>query len=397
VFFRGAAKEDGPAGNPGNIMARLHLAAFAALTVPALAPPANAQPLAVPPAAAAPAPVDAAPAPAGAAPAPAEPPAPAAPVAIEATPVAMPEPGPPCGVRVVRAPADLREQVETHLEADGSACGGVLDVWLVPSNGGVYVQARDRAGRLRERQVPDAAIAATLIASWVEIDAAAPIWAPPPPAPAVVAEPAPAAPALAPPSQAGVAATAAPALVARAPERRMIRRRVGVSAVGVLTGSGMEGGGLRVAFDALRWRRFDLGVALQATVVAGDAWYSHPSQSGTDITEQARASGDIMATIRTTFRFGRLHLSPQLAFGGGVAEHDLWIWTMSDEYQMSPATIGVRAEAAIAASLPLGRRWSVEAQAGTGFATYSDDDVDDPPPVWFDGINTAMVGLRFSP
>jgi hypothetical protein len=392
-FFRGAAKEDEAAGNPGSIMARHHLAAaLAALSLPAIAVPVAASP---PPAAAATPPAEAAPAEA----APAE------------APAALPAPGPVCGIRVVRAPADLREQVEDQLEADGAACQGALDVWLVPSSGGVYVQARDRAGRVRERQVPDAAIAATLIASWVEIDAAAPLWAPtpaaaatpvePPPSPAIAAAPEVAPPPpVAPPSRAiapsRVGATTA--VVARAPAPRSARS-IGVSALAVVTGSEMSGGGVRVGLDVLRWRRFDLGIALQGTSLEGDGTMRrHRNDGNIWVTEDQRDSVDGLVTLGYTMYVGRLRLHPQVAVGAGLAEHDLAVYPAGSSYHTSPNSLGVRTEAGLAVAWPLGRTWWVEAQASTGVATYEERDYTyDQAPVWLDGITSALIGLRFTP
>jgi hypothetical protein len=396
-------------------MARHHLAAaLAALSLPAIAVPAAASPppaAAAPPAAAPPAAAPPAAAPPAAAPPADAAPADAAPVEAAAAeaPTALTVPGPVCGIRVVRAPAELREQVEGQLEADGAACQGALDVWMVPSGGGIYVQARDRAGRVRERQVPDAAIAATLIASWVEIDAAAPLWAPaaeaapvaPPPNPAIAAAPEVAAPPpVAPPSRAiapsrGGTATA---VVARAPAPRS-GRTIGVSALAVVTGSEMAGGGLRVGLDVLRWRRFDLGVAVQASSLEGDgSMRQHRNDVNVWVTENRRDSGDVLLTLGTTLDLGRLRLRPQVALGAGFAEHDLSVYPSYGAYQTSPNSIGVRAEAALAVAWPLGRTWWIEAQAGTGVATYEEpDETYEQAPVWLDGINSALIGLRFTP
>src|SRR5690242_1871771 len=99
---------------------------------------------------------------------------------------------PACGVRIDRAPADIGAAIERRLFAL-SACGGRLDVWVIRSEDGLYVIARDELGRVRERVVPDVEVAAALIASWVETDAAAPLTTagilplPPPPAPPTAA------------------------------------------------------------------------------------------------------------------------------------------------------------------------------------------------------------------
>jgi hypothetical protein len=382
-------------------MARHHLAAaLAALCLPAIAVPVAASPPGPPPASPLAPPSGAIdPTPAAEAPAPpAEPaPAPAPPpieAAIEAAPVAMPEPGPACGIRVVRAPADLRDQVEGQLQADGAACSGALDVWLVPASDGIYVQARDRGGRLRERMVPDAVIAATLLASWVEIDAAAPVWAPPP----TEATPPSAAAPVAPPR--ATAAVARPGLVASAPRRRSRIPGFAVSAMAVETGSDLSGGGIRVGVDLLRFGRFELGVAAQASSLdGGNMMFRDPDYTNRHTLEYERDTGDVMATLRATFRVGPLRLHPQVALGAGYAEHLVFIfYDRIYSYEAAVTSVGARAEAALGASLGFGR-WSVEALAGTGAATYTgkSEENGDHPPVWLDGINSAMIGVRFTP
>jgi hypothetical protein len=75
----------------------------------------------------------------------------------------------PCEVMIARAPAELRAAVETALSAEAH-CSVALELRAVPTEGGYYLLARDMHGRVRERIVPDAASAATLVTSWASDD-----------------------------------------------------------------------------------------------------------------------------------------------------------------------------------------------------------------------------------
>jgi hypothetical protein len=102
----------------------------------------------------------------------------------------------PCAVRFVRAPAGMAPVIAARLQAL-QACTMPLDVWIVRSDEGLYLVARDGLGRMRERMVPDVEVAAALIASWVEPGAfeselAAPDATPAPDAAAITPEPTPA-------------------------------------------------------------------------------------------------------------------------------------------------------------------------------------------------------------
>ena len=79
----------------------------------------------------------------------------------------------PCQVTIARVPAELRATIDDALSAEPH-CRVALELRIVATEGGYYMLARDLHGRTRERIVPDAASAATLVASWAaddEIDA----------------------------------------------------------------------------------------------------------------------------------------------------------------------------------------------------------------------------------
>jgi hypothetical protein len=98
-----------------------------------------------------------------------------------AQPAAPPEIAGPgtCEVAIVRAPDDVRREIESWVARE-PFCRVALDVRVIPTDGGLYLLARDSAGLLHERLVPDAQAAGVLIASWVADDALEPPLPPPP-------------------------------------------------------------------------------------------------------------------------------------------------------------------------------------------------------------------------
>ena len=75
----------------------------------------------------------------------------------------------PCAVRIARAPAAIRAEIERWLAGE-SSCNVALEVRVVATEGGYYLLARDIHGRVRERVVPDGASAGVLVASWASDD-----------------------------------------------------------------------------------------------------------------------------------------------------------------------------------------------------------------------------------
>jgi hypothetical protein len=85
-----------------------------------------------------------------------------------------------CEVLILRAPYDVRHAIESWV-AQETSCWTSLEVRVVPTEGGLYLLAREPNGRLHERLVPDAQSAGVLVASWVANDSVAPVLAPTPP------------------------------------------------------------------------------------------------------------------------------------------------------------------------------------------------------------------------
>ncbi|HUS26877.1 MAG TPA: hypothetical protein VMZ53_00155 [Kofleriaceae bacterium] len=71
----------------------------------------------------------------------------------------------PCSVNIARAPDGVRDVVAKWVLAEHD-CGPALEVRIVETPDGLYVLARDEAGRTHERVVPDAQTAGVLVASW---------------------------------------------------------------------------------------------------------------------------------------------------------------------------------------------------------------------------------------
>jgi hypothetical protein len=86
----------------------------------------------------------------------------------------------PCTVTIVRAPDEVRSVIEEWVSRE-TRCRIALDVRVVPTEGGLYLLARDSTGRLHERIVPDAQAAGVLVASWVANDSTEPLPLPPSP------------------------------------------------------------------------------------------------------------------------------------------------------------------------------------------------------------------------
>ena len=299
-----------------------------------------------------------------------------------------------CGIRILRAPDDLRAAVEAALKSDPVACTGDLDVWLIPSQGQVYVQARDHLGRVRERVVPDAAIAATLLASWVEVDAAEPVWQQPPPA-RVTAAPAsvyttrepilderePILDERAPARLAAPGMTDAVTARAAAPRDDDEHRRWGLGFFAMATGSDMSGGGVHGDVDLVERGAWSLLAAANAGSLAGYA-----PMSGW---EERRGTLDLLVTLRRRlFRGGSVEIVPSLSAGGGVAYHELG--GLFDD-----RTIGPRAELAVALSIRAGRHGSVDVGVANGVAGYFFGR--NEMPIYLDSTLTGFVALRFDP
>ena len=75
----------------------------------------------------------------------------------------------PCAVAIARAPDSVRAAIEAWVDREPT-CTVDLEVRVVPTDGGLYILARDERGRTYERIVPDAQTAGVLVASWMADD-----------------------------------------------------------------------------------------------------------------------------------------------------------------------------------------------------------------------------------
>jgi hypothetical protein len=195
----------------------------------------------------------------------------------------------PCTVHVEHAPDDVRTVIESWVQKE-TRCGAPLEVRVVPTEGGLYLFARDEQGRVRERLVPDADGAGVLVASWMADD-----YVPPPridvDVKVEITDD---------PDDPPVAANSSPSSV-------MLAGVVGA-------GDGEGGSGLRGELDVLRFGAWNLGAAVTKT------------SAGMSL-EAFGASGGMVAAVPTTdyraiaylartIDLGRWRLRP--AFGGGV-------------------------------------------------------------------------------
>jgi len=235
----------------------------------------------------------------------------------------------PCQVTYARAPEDVRKVIESWVRAE-PRCVTTLELRVIPTDGGLYLMARDGNGRVHERLVPDAQSAGVLVASWIADDSSPPAAGPQLPADAPAIDPN--APAAEPPSNApGTTAPAATASVA--PEARPGAANTAPAAAPAAVGAptavtvtapapagighwltfgilaGGRGGGLRGELDLLTLGRWSIGTALALSTWESDL-YSFTSSGFVDATD-FRA----LMTLGRTIPRGRWSL--RLGVGAG--------------------------------------------------------------------------------
>jgi hypothetical protein len=263
-----------------------------------------------------------------------------------AQPVTHPEPE-PCRVTIAYAPDAVRATIEAWVAAE-PRCDKQLEVRVVPTEGGLYLFARDDQGHVRQRVVPDAEAAAVLVVSWIaDDDLARPsaVEVEPPLPPPVVELP-PAAP--------------APATDVERPPLPLLGDGLGLSGgrsrgradaphaprwltLGALGGADGDLGG-RVQLDVLRRGRWLLGGAA--------AWQQAGRGHGGDghMTDTDQV-GRVVGYVGSALHVGPIELRLQL--GAGVelrSATDL----MGTRRTASPV-----GEAALLGTLPLGASWGL--------------------------------------
>lgn len=233
------------------------------------------------------------------------------PAAVAAQPVTQPS---PCEVTISRAPDEVREAIEAWVNAE-PRCTTTLDVRVVPTEGGFYLFARDGAGRVRERVVPDAQAAGVLVASWVADD--------------LISPPQPVDPFM-PPSATATASvtvvvpgatTPEPSVVAAAEPARPTSRWFTLGGIWQMHGNGA--GGVRAEMDLIRRGPWAFGAALAASSTNIDVEYSN----GYMTAKEAR----LLGTLARTTTFGKWEL--RLAAGAGVMVTRATGWIDADNVE----------------------------------------------------------------
>ncbi len=246
----------------------------------------------------------------------------------------------PCAVRFVRAPAGMAPVIAARLQAL-EACAMPLDVWIVRSEEGLYLVARDGLGRMRERIVPDVEVAAALIASWVEPgafenevpavdatpapDAAAAITrdaTPAPSAPVVSAAPGTVSPRPdldeePPPSWSRERDPATPATPASHARTFAIGAQAGV------TWDNETTRGMHVELELMRRGGAFISFDGQLVQELGDTYYVVDSPVTMSHFEEIGRSG-LDTLLRAGYHVGRrVYFRPSLAAGLGVSRHEI--------------------------------------------------------------------------
>jgi hypothetical protein len=302
-------------------------------------------------------------------------------------------PGYPCGVHLLRAPRELAVGIEERIKAL-AACGRRLDVWIVRAQDGLYVIAKDEQGRVRERVVPDSEVAAALIASWVEIDAATPLTGAGMIAPGGAGEadaepPPPLLRASTPPGDTGERS-------GTVVETRREARTMGLGAFAGVTREGMTTGG--AVFDVDIFSHEGLSVAAMAMVTRDIASSYYVVNWEDDFfKETGRWGGAALVELHHRVGKGRFRFTPSLAFGLGITGHevlsapDAQAGVIAEPVMSTEMTYGPRIVVNAAFGLHLSSSLDLELNGGWMFSGYQGSDKGLEPS---DHAFIAGIGLR---
>jgi hypothetical protein len=221
-----------------------------------------------------------------------------------------------CALTIARAPDDVREVIERWVHAE-PRCTTALEVRVVPTEGGLYLLARDEHGRVRERVVPDAQSAGVLVASWVAADAAsAPMPHDPPPAeqPQLAVEPAPPPTALSPSTrQIDGGPSATPAIAAKPARAKWL------ALAGMFAMSGNGGGGVRAELDLKARKSLTFGIAASFSTW-GTTFYDHGETLET-------RDGKALAYLAMSTKKGRWHVRGAVGAGAVYTHATVQQWS----------------------------------------------------------------------
>jgi hypothetical protein len=248
-------------------------------------------------------------------------------------------PGDNCRVTIVRAPDDARAIVEQWVASE-PRCNIQLELRIVPTDGGLYLLARDEYGRMRERVVPDAQAAGVLVASWIAADSVGG------PSPYEVRQPLP---------RQVEAEPAAPGLTVPVAERSArAPQRPRWLAFGMMVGG--DGTGWRASWDVARARSFAVGLA--GSWARGDVWFTSNYSYGTQVYETFDAK--LLAYLARSWRSGRLHM--YMSLGAGL------VYTSAADSEMSASGIYPTAEFVASVGVAMTESWSLD--LGPVFSLY---------------------------
>lgn len=235
----------------------------------------------------------------------------------------------PCEVSIPTAPVDVRIEIERWVRAE-PRCGQPLEVRVVPTEGSFYLFARDPAGRVRERVVPDAQSAGVLVASWIADDSVPAIELAP-----VLLE---------------TASATAP--------RPRLRRWVSLGGLQRMEGGG--GRGLRGELDVTSRGPWSFGVAVAGSDSNTMPAFQTSDGMQADFTSLTTRDVRVMATVSRTVRSDAFEL--RLAGGAGIVHTSATgsvgaasVWGGFATME----TVGPIAEVSAQASLRLGGRWAI--------------------------------------
>jgi len=290
---------------------------------------------------------------------------------------------PACAVELVRVPDDVRGAVEAWIRAE-PRCSHALEVRIIPTEGGLYVLARDATGRFHERVVPDATSAGALIVSWAADDGPAARGqldasgvqrpqnaAPPRPAPATVLV-LPSARAAAPPRadaapediragdrprpDLGLATTAPRTpypFAPRTPRWMSAAAMYQVAARGAASGETLYGG--RVGLELWTPGRWTIGAAV---TLARSERGGYLDKGTGSVRDTLVRSFDTSAVLRAGIvaRFGAWELAPSIGAG--------WLYSYNYvrryPYTERRSTISAIGEASLTAAYQVSRRLAID-------------------------------------
>ena len=240
-------------------------------------------------------------------------------------------------VAIVQGPPDVAGAISEILRhhgvgSDPASCPGQVvyaSVSPLPTSGDYSLRITDPFGRVSNRRVRDAEIAATLIETWSTREDA--VLLHPRSAALDIESPTPAA---APPE-----ATTGPA-------------QIGVSAEGSRGSDGSIWYGLAATGCASAG---PVCLGARARVARDEGW-TGPAQDF----DQVRLDADLLAIAALPRRFGQLELRPLVGVGLGLTRTS----PQSDVGTNATSSYGLRFEAALAAGYVLSRSWTVGGEVG---------------------------------